>query len=201
MLHKFRDLLNEKKIKIREQQKIIATASVDAAGVESEKPSPEPPRGKERVAGKSRPSKRKAPAQDAEEDGESSDGFEKMDVSPAAQEQKGTAAQLSDEERQTSGGETETASEEDEQGDDDEDMEGEEQPRKAKPATRAAAQSSASQSQSRSQSTSQSTASKKGEEPPAKRELPFGRKRAEPPKKEAPPAQAEGSETESDDEL
>lgn len=77
LLQKFRDLLNEKKLKIREQQKIISTSSLPEAEPQSPEPqqSPQPTR---RPAA-SRAGKRKAAATDAQEGGEIPDA-EEMDV-------------------------------------------------------------------------------------------------------------------------
>ncbi|KAI0192570.1 hypothetical protein EV127DRAFT_425833 [Xylaria flabelliformis] len=75
MLEKFRDLLNEKKLKIRQQLRVISTAKVDPeklaniGGGDGQDV--------HRNAGPSRSGKRKAPVKEEEE---SDDGFEKMDV-------------------------------------------------------------------------------------------------------------------------
>ncbi|KAI0457191.1 hypothetical protein F5B21DRAFT_501571 [Xylaria acuta] len=76
MLEKFRDLLNEKKLKIRQQHRLLAAAKVDPeklaniGGGDGQDV--------HRTAGPSRSSKRKAGIK--EEEGESDDGFEKMDI-------------------------------------------------------------------------------------------------------------------------
>lgn len=74
MIEKFSLLLNEKKLKIRDQQRLLASANVDpskAAAVEqSREPGP---------AGPSKARKRKA-GQVAKDDSDSDDGFENMDV-------------------------------------------------------------------------------------------------------------------------
>jgi hypothetical protein len=77
LLEKFRDLLNEKKVKIREQQRVIASASVDAIRpIKHESPQAS---GRGHSAEPSRAAKRKkAPV--VVNDDESDDGFEKMDV-------------------------------------------------------------------------------------------------------------------------
>ncbi|KAI1381447.1 hypothetical protein F4677DRAFT_403063 [Hypoxylon crocopeplum] len=73
LLEKFRDLLNEKKVKIRQQQRLLASANVDPEKLANVAGSQNTQR---RVARESRASKRKA-----KEEPESSDeGFEKMDV-------------------------------------------------------------------------------------------------------------------------
>jgi hypothetical protein len=74
LLGKFRDLLNEKKAKIRDQQRLLATAKVDPkklAAVQASRKS-----SKKITAGSSSTGKRKA---DKDEDVED-DGFEKMDI-------------------------------------------------------------------------------------------------------------------------
>lgn len=80
LLQKFRDLLNEKKLKIREQQKIICTASFPVDDPQSPEPqqSPEPARPARKPAA-SRAGKRKAAAKDAQDGGETLDA-EDMDV-------------------------------------------------------------------------------------------------------------------------
>lgn len=92
MLEKFCLLLNEKKVKIREQQRLLSAALVDPARVtaivatkppdspapDSSAPASSSRNGKGRVPKPSRPGKRK-PRQAVSSD-ESDDGFEKMDV-------------------------------------------------------------------------------------------------------------------------
>lgn len=77
LIEKFSLLLNEKKLKIRDQQRLLASAKIDpakAALVERSRPS-----GKAGSADPSKARKRKAGV--AEEDqSDSGDGFEKMDV-------------------------------------------------------------------------------------------------------------------------
>ncbi|KAM5360032.1 hypothetical protein ACJZ2D_014024 [Fusarium nematophilum] len=74
LLRKFRDLLNEKKVKIREQQQVLASASFNASVPgHSQQSQPvaaklEEPKKPARQAGKSRTSKRKAPATERAED-------------------------------------------------------------------------------------------------------------------------------------
>ncbi|KAK5660829.1 hypothetical protein OQA88_12200 [Cercophora sp. LCS_1] len=90
MLEKFRLLLNEKKVKIREQQKVLATAQIDpsklaaiqAAGPVGSPSSPQTSKG--RVPRGSRAGKRKT--RTAESSDDSDDGFEKMDVDKRATE-------------------------------------------------------------------------------------------------------------------
>ncbi|KAI0508328.1 hypothetical protein F5B22DRAFT_650183 [Xylaria bambusicola] len=80
MLEKFQDLLNAKKLKIRQQLRLLAAAKVDPeklgniGGDEGQDV--------HRNAGPSRSGKRKATVK--EEEGESDDGFEKMDVDNGA---------------------------------------------------------------------------------------------------------------------
>jgi hypothetical protein len=77
LLQKFRDLLNEKKLKIREQQKIISTASFPDGGPESPEPQESPQPARKPTA--SRAGKRKAAAKDAQ-DGDEAPDAEEMDV-------------------------------------------------------------------------------------------------------------------------
>lgn len=176
LLEKFRDLLNEKKVKIRQQQKLLASASVEPEKLaQVQQSSQAAVRG--HAAAKSRPGKRKtapAPVDDADSS-EESEG--KMDVD----EVKEQAADLSDQQRDTTEDEDETASEDD----DDEE-----------PAAPALSKHTRSQLSPPPKPKAAATPAKK-EAPPAKRELPFARKKAAP---KAPPPPA-GSETESDDEL
>ncbi|KAK1998361.1 hypothetical protein LX36DRAFT_670288 [Colletotrichum falcatum] len=168
LLEKFRDLLNEKKVKIRQQQKLLASASV-----EPDKLAQVQAAGRGHTAAESRPAKRKTAPAPVNGDSSSDEGFEKMDVEPAPED--------SDQQRDTTEGEDETASEDD----DDE------------PAAPAAPASKKSHvSVETSQPKGQVTAAQK-EAPPVRRELPFAKKRAAP---KAPPPPV-GSETESDDEL
>ncbi|KAI0423842.1 hypothetical protein F5Y09DRAFT_326266 [Xylaria sp. FL1042] len=76
MLEKFRDLLNEKKLKIRQQHRLLAAAKVDSKklgniGGDEDQDA-------HRKAGPSRSGKRKVSVK--VEESESDDGFEKMDV-------------------------------------------------------------------------------------------------------------------------
>ncbi|KXH48157.1 hypothetical protein CSIM01_08709 [Colletotrichum simmondsii] len=176
LLEKFRDLLNEKKVKIRQQQKLLASASVEPEKLaQVQQRSQAAVRG--HAAAKSRPGKRKtapAPVDDADSSDESEG---KMDVD----EVKEQAADLSDQQRDTTEDEDETASEDD----DDEE-----------PAAPAPSKHTRSQVSPPPKPKAAAAPAKK-EAPPAKRELPFARKKAAP---KAPPLPA-GSETESDDEL
>ncbi|KAK2047532.1 hypothetical protein LZ31DRAFT_138743 [Colletotrichum somersetense] len=162
LLEKFRDLLNEKKVKIRQQQKLLAAASVEPdklAQVQSSQAA-----GKGHAATESRPAKRKTAPAPINEDSSSDEGFAKMDVESAPED--------SEQQRDTTEDEDETASE-----DDDDD-----QP---------AAPSSKKQHESveTSQPKGQATAAQK-EAPPVKRELPFAKKKAA-PKAPPPPTESE----------
>ncbi|KAJ4136031.1 hypothetical protein NW768_003639 [Fusarium equiseti] len=88
LLRKFRDLLNEKKLKIREQQQSLAALAANpslagqsqfsqAVEVEIEQPKPKKPA---RQAGKSRTAKRKAPATKRVEESDDNAGADIMDV-------------------------------------------------------------------------------------------------------------------------
>ncbi|KAL2882414.1 hypothetical protein SGCOL_002154 [Colletotrichum sp. CLE4] len=175
LLEKFRDLLNEKKVKIRQQQKLLASASVEPERLaQVQQSSQAAVRG--HAAAKSRPGKRKtalAPVEDADSS-EESEG--KMDID----EVKEQAADLSDQQRDTTEDEDETASEDDDE----------------EPAAPAPSKHTRSQVSPPPKPKAAAAPAKK-EAPPAKRDLPFARKKAAP---KAPPPPA-GSETESDDEL
>jgi hypothetical protein len=175
LLVKFRDLLNEKKVKIREQQRLLMANNVDS---EERGAAPSPRRvvrqtGKGHVPKPSRASKRKAVEPEPEEepvrvpgreDDEENDELEKMEVDKRHGEEDSEADRTTD-----GGDDEETGSEPDD--DDDE-------PPAAN--TRHASQ-------------------RKAETPPPPRALPFNqRKAAAKPTANPEPA---GSETESDDEL
>ncbi|UNI20044.1 hypothetical protein JDV02_006172 [Purpureocillium takamizusanense] len=97
LLQKFRDLLNEKKVKIREQQKIIASSSFDGG-----RPTSQPPQQEDqpaRRAAPSRPAKRKAGASNNAEDGEA-DGVvdmikEELEDTDPGETSEGTASTAS----------------------------------------------------------------------------------------------------------
>ncbi|KAI9158491.1 hypothetical protein HJFPF1_06486 [Paramyrothecium foliicola] len=176
LLLKFRDLLNEKKVKIREQQKLLATASLgddDRAAVPS---SPPPAPEQKRRPGKSRPAKRKVQPTTVEEySGE--EGIERMDVDEVKAETRET-----DSDRETE----ETASiASDENADADDNV----------PNVTDAKQAASSKA-------GKDTHKKQAEQPPPRRELPFTHRKNNNPAtaKSAPPPHP-GSETESDDEL
>ncbi len=177
LLEKFSLLLNEKKLKIRDQQRLLQSSTIDPAAaqaVEETRLEPIP-----RPAGPSRGGKRKAGQR---QDDESDDGFEKMDVDVQ------TAANESDqepEEQDESTADEATASENDE----------EDEPLVPPPTKKSTSSKLAGSSQ-----TIGSKNKSESEEPPPKRTLPFARKQAAVPVKAPAPA-PEDSETESDDEL
>jgi hypothetical protein len=182
LIEKFSLLLNEKKLKIRDQQRLLAGANVDPAKVDAVERSRTP--AGSTSAGPSKARKRKT-ERELQDDSNSDDGFEKMDVDVQAPndsqdeqaetpDQMSTADEASDDEvpqtlpptRET-GGDTKAAGRD----------------VTAKPST--------------------STAQAEPESLPPRRELPFSKK---PPSKRAPPspkpAATGESETESDnDEL
>lgn len=171
LLEKFSLLLNEKKLKIRDQQRLLASSSIDPARLEAAEES-RAVRG--HSAGPSRRGKRKAggPVRDRS-DSESDGGFEKMDVDEAPNE--------SEEQAQTTDGSTADEAESED-----------EAPLlpARKPENKNGEGSSATASSSR--------APPEDTAPPPKRDLPFGKKA---PAAAKPAPILEGSETESDDEL
>ncbi|KAH8888379.1 hypothetical protein GQ53DRAFT_264429 [Thozetella sp. PMI_491] len=199
-LEKFRDLLNEKKIKIREQQQLLAAgpafpSAVQAAShaVKEEPEASPPPQPKRRgqrqsAAAKSAPSKpatsarskRKAAQAALGDDGDQSsdDGFEKMDVDSKPSED---VADLSEDQHTT---------DDDETGSDSDDA--------AQPPPRAGPSRQQPSVQNRT-ATSARQADKPKDLPPP-RALPFnlGKKQGVSAAKPVAPA---GSETDSDDEL
>lgn len=177
LLEKFSLLLNEKKLKIRDQQRLLACSNVDPAKlaeVEASRAS-----GSSRSPGLSRKGKRKA---DENDDEGSDDGFEKMEVDEQA-------AEDSDQEQAQTPEDTA-----DEASDDD-----------ALEPTPAASNGKGKDKET-TENTSGKPSTSVGVLPP-KRDLPFGRKQAtasetEPlasTSKSAPAPADEGSETESDD--
>lgn len=175
LIQKFSILLNEKKLKIRDQQRLLASASVDPDKLEEVERNRIPVR--DSPPRPSRTRKRKAgTAVKDESDDDTDGGFEKMDIDANAEEPERNSAD--EDERRT----------EDEQSTTDEDSE-DDVPAVQIP-TRYTNNAKASGS---------GTASKPAPEPemPPKRDLPFGKKPAAPAPE--PTALVEGSETESDD--
>jgi hypothetical protein len=180
LLEKFSLLLNEKKLKIRDQQRLLAGATIDPAkvqAVEEHRLAVRP-----RTAGPSRKGKRKAVSKAPElsdNESESDAGFEKMEVDVQKDDD-------SDQETAQTPGDsaTETQSE-------DEDLAP--PPPQSPPAREIVARTE------RAQAGNAGSSIALEDDVPPKRELPFSKK---------PPAQPsnalsndDGSETESDDEL
>ncbi|KAI0020468.1 hypothetical protein F4780DRAFT_373533 [Xylariomycetidae sp. FL0641] len=186
LLEKFRDLLNEKKVKIRQQQRLLATAKVDETKLA------EVDGTQSRTAGKSRASKRKA---DIKEESESDGDFERMDVDSGAG--AGNAPEA----------EAETESDVQQQGttDDDTPSEADSDAEPAPPSVRsqpmeATRPARGARGASQKKATSPEKSAEPEQAPPPKRTLPFtrGKKTAPPP---PPKDNADDAETESDDEL
>ncbi|KAM3540820.1 hypothetical protein ARSEF1564_006236 [Beauveria bassiana] len=175
LLQKFRDLLNEKKVKIREQQKVLASGSFSAPKQEEPRePSPEPgpeapktkTRGRKPAATRARKRKATAPAKE-ESDEEDVAG----EQSPIKSEPEDTDDGQTTEATASVDGDSD---EDEEMADNGEDGEAAAPPRESSPPKKTAA-------------------------PPPKRALPFAnRKPKQAPK---PVAQADGADTDSDDEL
>ncbi|KAF4634002.1 hypothetical protein G7Y89_g4097 [Cudoniella acicularis] len=175
LLEKFSLLLNEKKLKIRDQQRLLSASDVDPAklaALESERRE-----SRSRSAGPSRERKRKVEEQS---DDESDDAFEKMDID------KESAANESEEDRRTPTPES-TADEASE------DEAPPSPPPKKKKVSNAKIGGKKSVAEASSSDFSETDI-------PPKRELPFQKKPAAKPTP-APAPVDEGSETESDDEL
>ncbi|KAG4440547.1 hypothetical protein IFR05_003963 [Cadophora sp. M221] len=177
LLEKFSLLLNEKKLKIRDQQRLLQSSNIDPAQVKELEDARS--RSGSRSVGPSRKGKRKAGEVEEEED---NDALDKMDVDggPVAEDSDQDDARNTND----STADEETA---------DEASEDEEPPAPPPKRTTSATKQEQSSSQASSSRTLQDLP-----EPPPKRELPFARK---PPPKPAAPAPDNGSETESDDEL
>jgi hypothetical protein len=174
LLEKFSLLLNEKKLKIRDQQRLLASSNVDPARLEAVEESRAV---SGHSAGPSRKGKRKAGPVPDQSDSESGEGFEKMEVDEASNESEQEQAQTADEST------ADEADSEDEAP----------SPPTRKPEKKNGEGSSAANASSSRAPRKEDTA------PPPKRDLPFGKKPAPPAAKAAPVL--EGSETESDDEL
>ena len=181
LLEKFSLLLNEKKLKIRDQQRLLLTSNVDPTKLEEVEQSRLAIRA--HPAGPSRKGKRKA-GENTQDSDDESDGFEKMDVDKEIPDE---VPNDSEEDRQTP--DESTA---DDASDDDE-------PPTAPP-TRASVKDTKSNNKNTVPASKASSSMAPPEQiaPPPKRELPFAKKPAAP----AQPAPVDGSETESeDDEL
>ncbi|CAI4212496.1 unnamed protein product [Parascedosporium putredinis] len=208
LMEKFRDLLNEKKVKIREQQRLLATTSQGAPPTAegtpeavvplSPKPKKEPKDSQARAPGPSRRGKRKQASPPPEEEDDDSDEFEKMDTEGPGGGGE-TVARDSEDDRTTDPGSDDdpTASEADE---DEAPPPPSRSTRKAaaKPAKGARASARGARQTAQPEEASSSKVDD-GKEPP-KRELPFASKKKTPAAKTKEPEPA-GSETESDDEL
>lgn len=197
LIEGFQAILNEKKVKIRQQQRIIASANVatveaDAPESESEpEPETKPAKKGARAAKKSAPARAAGPSRrgkrkvEVSEDEDSDDGFEKMDVDTKE------AVPLDEDQMTTEAEETASDTDDDEE---------------AAPPTRQRAKNGAGQSKiadvDMEAPPSQNTRHKADEKaPPPPRRLPFTL--GKPADNKPGPAFAAGadSETESDDEL
>lgn len=180
LLQKFRDLLNEKKVKIREQQKIIASVP-PSSGNEPSTSTPAQASTKKttRQLTQSRPTKRKAPATG----GESVD----MDVDIKSEPED---SELDNNTEATASGASDDEDNDDENDDDDANQ-------ASKPPSRS---KKIEALPSQGQSEAQKAVQKKVERPPAPRSLPFANRKP-PTAAPATTSTGVGSETESDDEL
>ncbi|KAI0181888.1 hypothetical protein GGR52DRAFT_526686 [Hypoxylon sp. FL1284] len=180
LLEKFRDLINEKKVKIRQQQRLLASADVDPdklANVSGGKST------QKRTAQTSRAAKRKV----KQEPGSSDDGLDKMDIDTVNddEEDHGSSAQEDgeeDQEEDQEGDQEETTADETASGTDDDDDE------PAPPPIRSQRNQAAIPTSSK--------AAPQGDSP-RKRELPFARSKPANPA----PNPVDDDETESDEEL
>ncbi|KAI9647219.1 hypothetical protein NHQ30_003602 [Ciborinia camelliae] len=184
-LEKFGLLLNEKKLKIKDQQRLLAGAKVDPEKVEALQASRS---GKPRAAGTSRSGKRKAGKEvQTESSDDSDDAFEKMDVDKNQDEDDDTVDESDQPEIQTPDpSDDETASED----------EADAPPPMSRLPTRKNVVHEDSDEET--QPAPKPTETAKIAELPPKRVLPFAKKPA--PVPAFKPAD-DGSETESDDEL
>ncbi|ATZ51587.1 hypothetical protein BCIN_07g01970 [Botrytis cinerea B05.10] len=183
LLEKFSLLQNEKKLKIRDQQTLLASAKVDPGKFDTVRAIRS---GKLRTAGASRTGKRKAGKEVQAESSDSDDAFEKMDIDKKQQEDD-TADESDQQEIQTPDRS-------------DEETEDEADASQSKPQRRKGTNIVQDDSDEEMQTAPKPTETTKIAELPAKRELPFAKKAAPVP---APKPADDGSETESgsDDEL
>jgi hypothetical protein len=174
LLQKFRDLLNEKKVKIREQQKVIAAGSFSNSQPASQGASqtldPQP----SRTPAPSRPRKRKtqAVASSSNEPENDEMDVDKIKLEPEDSEPENTPEDTADDTASGDSGEDETGDEDDEGGN-----------------------GSATGSDDNSRPAPKAPQKKAVEQPPPPRSLPFTKKKAP-----AKPSTT-GNETDSDDEL
>ncbi|KAH4069412.1 hypothetical protein HBH98_015150 [Parastagonospora nodorum] len=174
MLQQFMQLLNEKKRKIRDQSRLLATAKVDssvASAVQSTRTGPNP-----RKVGTSRQSKRKAPAQAAEADVQSGPDSDQMDVDPKEEPDSDDAPAATPE-----ASEDETDEEE---------------------ATVPSVRAKSLETLGANSAKASQEEAKSSDKPPPKRELPFGRPatRSKPSEKKPEPAVGDDDEDATDDE-
>ncbi|KAF7872479.1 hypothetical protein EAF04_003400 [Stromatinia cepivora] len=184
LLEKFSLMFNEKKLKVRDQQRLLAGAKVDPEKVEAVQNTRS---GKPRTACASRSGKRKAGKEVQAESSDSDDAFEKMDVDKN-QDENDTADESDQPEIQTPEHSDEETAAEDEEAP---------HPKSHHPKSKYIVQD---ESDEEMQPAPKPTETTKVAELPAKRELPFAKKSAPVP---APEPANGGSETESgsDDEL
>jgi hypothetical protein len=197
MLEKFCSLLNEKKVKIREQQRLLSTAQVDPSRLDAARASQatRPKTTEARKPAPSRRAKRKA-LEDASGGGSSSDsddGFEK--VTPSAD--KMDVDQKESEPEPTQKGKESSESEDRETTDDDATASGSEEEDEVPPPPSPPPKA---RQHSKPEPKGRAAASKAGKGKDVAIHPPRKPLRKTTPKAATPPP-AEGSETESDDEL
>ncbi|RFU81740.1 dna double-strand break repair and vj recombination xrcc4 [Trichoderma arundinaceum] len=177
LLLKFRDLLNEKKVKIREQQKVLAAGPLLSSQSASQRLSQPLDSEPSHTPAPSRPRKRKVQAvvSSSNEPDENEMEVDKIKIEPQDSEPEDTA------EDTASGGSDDDDGNEDE---DEDDSNG-----------RGSTSGSGVGNSSKAAPKGPQPPKKKAEDPPPPRSLPFTRKAA------AAKAPAAGNETESDDEL
>lgn len=181
LISKFAELLNEKKVKIRQQQRLLTTAKVDRKSL---KDMEEPIEGASRGPKPSRKGKRKAPRSPSASD--SSHEFETMVSKPPTAEKKGRdAASDSESNRDSTSAKSETETQTET-----EDEEAGTETREPIAKSRAEPQGDSAISRDESRSPS----------PPPPRELPFTKGKEKLPPKESSP-DSEETASGSDDEL
>ncbi|KAJ8071497.1 hypothetical protein OCU04_001817 [Sclerotinia nivalis] len=187
LLEKFSLMFNEKKLKVRDQQRLLAGAKVDPEKVEAVQNIRS---GKPRTAGASRSGKRKAGKEVQPESSDSDDAFEKMDVDQN-QDENDIADESDQPEIQTPDHSDEETDTEDEEAP---------HPKSHLPMSKYIVQDESDEEMQPVPKPTKTTKTTKIAELPAKRELPFAKKSAPVP---APKPASDGSETESgsDDEL
>lgn len=191
LLEKFRDLLNEKKVKIRQQQRLLASAEVDPDRLAKTGAS----QNTVRKAKASRSSKRKIKPESPEE---SDDGFDMMEVD----DNQGPMLHSETDQEQVTTTDDETQSDPEEVGVSEPESEPATSSKAARALKAASREAELTDARHSAKHTGADEEAPGSPETPPKRVLPFKARAKKPASARAPaPVQPAGDETESDDEL